>query len=50
MLTPLSQDGDYVVTQGQVVGLFTGLLIFHGVLVGPVPWTCERDEADSVRY
>lgn len=30
---PRSQDGAYEVTTGQTVGLFAGLLIFHGLLV-----------------
>ncbi|RDB23394.1 putative amino-acid permease C15C4.04c [Hypsizygus marmoreus] len=28
----IGKDGNYVVTQGKVVGLFVGLLIFHGIL------------------
>ncbi|KAF8889049.1 APC amino acid permease [Infundibulicybe gibba] len=28
----IGRDGDYVVTQGKVVGLFAGLLAFHGLL------------------
>ncbi|KAI0078389.1 APC amino acid permease [Panus rudis PR-1116 ss-1] len=28
----IAKDGDYVVTQGKVVGLFAGLLVFHGLL------------------
>jgi len=28
------QNGNYQVTQGKVVGLFVGLLMFHGILVG----------------
>ena len=28
-----TKDGDYTVTQGKVVGLFAGLLMFHGLLV-----------------
>ena len=28
------QGGNYQVTQGKVVGLFVGLLMFHGILVG----------------
>ena len=29
----VAKDGNYQVTSGKVVGLFAGLLIFHGVLV-----------------
>ncbi|KAH8079786.1 APC amino acid permease [Cristinia sonorae] len=28
----VAKDGEYTYTQGQVVGLFAGLLIFHGIL------------------
>ncbi|TFY83989.1 hypothetical protein EWM64_g22 [Hericium alpestre] len=28
----VAKDGDYAVTDGKVVGLFAGLLIFHGIL------------------
>ncbi|THH17487.1 hypothetical protein EW146_g3330 [Bondarzewia mesenterica] len=28
----IAKDGEYEVTQGKVVGLFVGLLIFHGIL------------------
>jgi hypothetical protein len=33
MYSPYSQDGKYVVNSGQTVGLFTGLLLLHGLLV-----------------
>jgi hypothetical protein len=29
----VAKDGNYEVTSGKVVGLFAGLLIFHGILV-----------------
>ena len=29
----VAKDGNYEVTSGKVVGLFAGLLIFHGTLV-----------------
>jgi hypothetical protein len=29
----IAKDGNYEVTSGKVVGLFSGLLIFHGILV-----------------
>ena len=29
----IAKDGNYKVTPGKVVGLFSGLLIFHGILV-----------------
>jgi hypothetical protein len=32
-------DGAFVVTQGKVVGLFCGLLVFHGILVRTAPCT-----------
>ena len=36
VLSPFArQGGDYVVTPGKIVGLFAGLLIFHGILVRP---------------
>lgn len=41
------QDGDFTVTTGKVVGLFAGLMFFHGLLVsGPliVP------SSDAYRY
>jgi hypothetical protein len=28
----IGKGGDFVVTQGKVVGLFAGLLVFHGLL------------------
>ncbi len=29
----VAKDGNYEVTSGKVVGLFSGLLILHGILV-----------------
>lgn len=29
----IAKDGNYEVTSGKVVGLFVGLLLFHGTLV-----------------
>jgi hypothetical protein len=29
----VAKDGNYQVTSGKIVGLFAGLLIFHGILV-----------------
>ena len=29
----LSKDGDYALTTPKVVGVFIGLLVFHGMLV-----------------
>jgi hypothetical protein len=34
----VAKDGNYEVTSGKVVGLFAGLLIFHGTLVRF--WAC----------
>ncbi|KAK0463252.1 uncharacterized protein EV420DRAFT_1476961 [Desarmillaria tabescens] len=28
----IGKDGNYEITQGKVIGLFIGLLIFHGIL------------------
>lgn len=37
----VAKDGDYTLSSGKVVGVFAGLLVFHGILVSSTDVSCR---------